>query len=189
MAVIILLAACQQKQYDNYSELEKQSEQCMDAYLEDHDVKWKDIQPVFEDYFASAEITNPDDDPAKQYMDILKYWANPSGRFPVFKEKNKILKVKKKLDLSKKEIKANKHLSCFRKIYEENRASIDSTSTYAAFGKTLKAVNNAPDISPGIVAGGLFSNIEKDDLGKPVYQKAITMMFVFNMSIFLSDGS
>lgn len=191
IAVIILLAACQQnqKQYDNYSELEKQSEQCMDDYLKGHDVKWKEIKPVFEDYFASAEITNPEDDLSKQYMDILKYWANPSGRFPAFKEKAKILKIKEKLDLGKSEIMANKHLSCFRKIYEEHEASVDSSSAYATFGKTLKAVNNAPNVSPGIVAGGLFSGIEEEDLEKAVYQKAITMMFVFDMSVFLPDGA
>ena len=190
IAAIILLVACQQNdnQYKNYSELEKQSEQCMDNYLDDHDVEWKDIQPVFEDYFASAEITNPEDTPAKQYMDILKYWANPSGRFPAFKEKSKIVKVKEKLDLSKKEIMANKHLACFREIYEKNQESIDTTSTYAAFGKTLTAVNNAPNVSPGIVAGGLFSNIEEKDLEKAIYQKAIAMMFVFDMSVFLSEG-
>lgn len=190
-AIILLVAACQQshKQYDNYSGLEKQSEQCMDDYLDDHDIEWKDIQPVFENYFASAEITNPDDDPAKQYMDILNYWANPSGRFPAFKEKDKILKALKKLDLNKKEVMANKQLTCFREIYEKNKASIDSTSAYASFGKTLTAVKNAPNISPGIVAGGLMANIEEKDLEKAVYRKAITMIFVFDMSIFLTSGS
>jgi len=46
---------------DGYSPLETQTEACLDLYLKKHDVEWKEITPVFENYFSSAGISDKND--------------------------------------------------------------------------------------------------------------------------------
>jgi len=190
--IFTTLASCGQEtrnNYEGYTSLEIETEKCLDNSMESSDVDWKELQNIFENYFASANISNSSDSKAKQYQQILKYWERPSGRFPVFKDKKKVIALRHKLGLTDQDVVTKRQLDCLTDNYMRNKATVDTTSSYYAFGATLETVKQVPNISPGLIAGAINLSMDKADLRKGLYQKAIVLMYIFDMSLFLSDGT
>ena len=177
------------KEYDNYTELEIEIEKCLDIWIESKNVNWNDLKPIFENYFSTGEIINAKDPIEKQYYDILSYWENPTKKSPIFYNKKKVVDIKNKLSLTKEDIKSKCYLDCFTNKYILNKATIDTNSSLYAFGSTLEAIKTYHDISPGLIAGAIKMEMNKADLKKDLYQKTIVLLFCFDMTLYLTDGS
>ncbi len=192
LLLLATLYACGQESssnYDNYTKLEIETEKCLDDWFDSRNVSWNELQTVFENYFASGKISNPSDSKDKQYQDILNYWQSPSYQFPVFKDKKKVVAIKNKLGLSDQDVIIKTQLNCFTNNYIDNKATVDTTSSYYVFGATLETIKQVPNISPGVIAGAINLSMDKADLKKELYQKTIVLMYCFDMSLFLSDGT
>lgn len=188
--IFFTLSACgQNKANDNYTDLEKKTEVCIDQWFESKKVSWTDLKHSFENYFSSSEITDFKDPVEKQYLDILSYIERPSRQFPIFKDKKKIIAIKNELGLTDQDIYNKNQLDCFTNLYIENKNQVDTTSSYYAFGATFEAIKQIPEISPGLLAGALKMSMNKEDLKKEIYQKTIILMFYFDFTLVLSDGN
>ena len=192
LLLLTTLSACGQEttsSYDNYTKLEIETEKCLDDWLYSKNVDWNKLQTVFENYFASGKISNPSDSKDKQYQDILNFWERPSGQFPIFKDKRKVVAIKNKLGLSDQDVVMKTQLDCFTNNYIDNKAIVDTTSSYYVFGATLETIKQVPNVSPGLVAGAINLSMDKADLKKELYRKTIVLMYCFDMALFLSDGT
>ena len=123
----------------------------------------------------------------EQYFDILTYFERPTGRFPTFTSKKKVVDIRKKLNISKKDIVAKKHLACFNDMYSKLKNEKDTISSYYVFVVTIETIIQIPNISPGLIAGAIKTQAHKSDLKKELYPKAIILLFVFDMTLFLND--
>ena len=177
-----------EKNYNGYTDLEIKTEKCLDKMFEDNDVDWIELKTIFENYFSSGKISNSKDPLEKQYEDILSYWERPTMQFPIFTEKKKVIEIREKLGLEEQDIKKKKQLDCFTNNYIENKAKVDTTSSFYAYGATLETLKEISDISPGLVAGAIKMTMNKSDLKKELYQKTIVLLFCFDMTLFLTDG-
>lgn len=189
---ILTFSVCGQtkdKNYDNYTELEKKTDNCLDDWFDSKNVSWTELKVSFENYFSSSEITNPKDSIEKQYLDILSFIERPTRQFPVFKDKKKIIAVKNQLGLSNQDIYYKNQLDCFTNFYVNNKLLVDKTSSYYAFGSSFETIKRVPDISPGLLAGAIKMAMDKKDLKKDLYQKTIVLMYYFNFTLFLKDGN
>ncbi len=187
-SIAVLYTSCHSETnnaYEGYSEVEIETEKCLDAWLERNDVDWKELSFIFEDYFASANMTDTADPKAKQYADILHGFHSPSGPYLPFKSKKEVLAIMDKLHLSDKDVIQKNQLDCFTNTFIDHEDELDTASTYYAFGATLEMMEMIPDISPAIIAGALDAEIDKADLSKTLYQKTIVLMYCFEMAIFL----
>lgn len=190
--IAVLFSYCQSETnnaYEGYSDVEIETEKCLDAWLERNDVDWKELSFIFEDYFASGNMTDTADPKAKQYADILHGFHSPSGPFPPFKRKKEVLAIMDKLNLSDKDVIRKNQLDCFTDAFIDHKDELDTASTYYAFGATLEMMEMIPDISPAVTAGALDAEIDEADLSKTLYQKTIVLMYCFEMAIFLPAES
>ena len=174
-----------EKDYDNYTEIEKRTEECIDNWLETKNVAWAELKTSFENYFSSSKITNSNDQIEKQYLDILTFIEKPARQFPILKDKQKILAIKDNLGLSDKDILSKNQLDCFTNQYIENKTDIDTTSSFYVFGSSFETMKQIPDISPGLLAGAVKMAMDKKDLKKELYQKTIVLMYYFDFALFL----
>jgi TonB family protein len=124
---------------------------------------------------------------ARQYQEILNFLESPAKRFPYFKEKGKVNEIRCKLDLTEGDIRSKKQLSCLTDRYLEYKNELDTNSALYLFGVILEAVREEPDISLGLIAKTINTFMDKNNLEKGLYQKAIVLMFIFDMSLFLPD--
>ena len=177
-----------EKNYDGYTDLEIETEKCLDKMFGDNGVEWKELKTVFENYFSSGEICNSKDPLEEQYEDILSYWERPTMQFPIFTEKKKVIAIIEKLGLTKQDILKKRQLDCFTNKYIANKSKVDTTSSFYAFGATLETIKEISDISPGLIAGAIKMTMDKSDLKKELYQKTIVLLFCFDMTLFLTDG-
>jgi len=92
-----------------------------------------------------------------------------------------------KLHLSKQAISQKKQLNCFTTIYMKNKANITDNTSFYVYGNTLEFVAQMPMLSPAIIAGTINSSMNKKDLNKRLYQKTITLLFCFDMALFLRE--
>ena len=157
----------------------------MDNWLDTNQVGWEELSHVFERYFIDAGITDSSDSIAKQYLDILSFWNHPSKSFPAFKQREVIRSAQKKLNLSDENLKSYLQLSCLVENYRQNKSKLDPASSFHVFGETLETVHTFGRVSPGLMAGALKFSMKQKDLEKPLYQKAIVLMFCFDMARFL----
>jgi len=188
--IVGICSSCGQgleNKYEGYSELEIETEKCLDTWMKSKDVEFNDLITVFENYFVAGEIINVSESIDKQYQLILSYWEKPTKQFPIFEEKKKVIDIKNKLGLSEQDIKLKTQLDCFFNIYIENKANIDTTTSFFVFGSILETIKQVPDISPGLIAGSINSSMNKSDLKKSLYQKLIALMYCFDMSQFLNQ--
>ncbi len=174
--------------YPGYSDLEIETEKCLDKMFEEKGADFNELKTIFENYFSEGQISNSNDPIEKQYEDILTFWEKPSQQFPLFKEKKKVIAIKEKLGLTEMKILSKSQLDCFTNKYIKNKTEIDTSSSFYAFGSTLETVKQMPFISRGIIAGAINLSMKKEDLKKVLYQKTIVLMFCFDMSLFLKDG-
>jgi DNA-binding MarR family transcriptional regulator len=185
------LTSCGQtnaKTSDDNSDLESGVIECLNVEYEKSDVELEEVRQIFESYFAKGGITKASDTKAKQYQDILNFWERPTMQFPMFEDKSKVAEMAQRLSLNQADIMQKNQLRCLANIYEENEATIDTLSSLATFGAILSTVKQVPNVSPGLIAGGLNLAMQKDDLDKELYQNAIALMYLFDMSLFLTDG-
>jgi hypothetical protein len=49
------------KNYDGYTDLEIETEKCIDKLFEDNDADWTELKSIFENYFTSGQISNSND--------------------------------------------------------------------------------------------------------------------------------
>ena len=186
-----ILNSCGQKDeknYDGYTDLEIETEECLDKMFEKKRADFNELKTIFENYFSTGQITNPNEPIEKQYEDILSFWERPTKQFPIFTEKNKVVAIKEKLGLTEQDILKKVQLDCFTNNYIENRTEIDTLSSYYAFGASLETIREIPNISPGLIAGAIKMSMDKEDLKKELYQKSIVIMFCFDMTLYLTDG-
>lgn len=189
--IVLTFQSCGQnsnEKYIGYTDLEIETEKCLDKMFEDKGADFNELKTIFENYFSDGQISNSKDPIEKQYEDILSYWERPTGRFPLFKDKKKVVAIREKLGLTEKDILGKSQLDCFTNKYIENKAEVDTTSSFYAFGATLETLKQIPDISPGLIAGAIKMSMKKEDLKKELYQKTIVLLFCFDMTLFLTDG-
>lgn len=169
--------------YEGYNPLEIETEKCLDEWIKNKGVKWDAIKPVFELYFSDAFVSDPSLPLHEQYLQILKYWEKPVRGIPVFPEGHEIGKTVEKLGLSEEAIMKKKQLACFTNIYIANKTEAEKDSSFYAFGSTLEAIRDIPDISLALVAGALRMLMDPEDLKKSLYQKTIVLLFCFDMTL------
>lgn len=189
--IALTLQSCGQnstQKYIGYTDLEIETEKCLDKMFADKGADFNELKKIFENYFSDGQISNSKDPIEKQYEDILTYWERPTRQFPLFKDKKKVIAIKEKLGLTEKEILGKTQLDCFTNNYIEYKAEVDTTSSFYAFGVTLETLRQIPDISPGLIAGAIKMTMKKEDLRKQLYQKTIVLLFCFDMTLFLKDG-
>lgn len=172
----------------NSAQLEQEAEKCLNAWMSDHGVEWSELKEVFEHYFSDGGITNAEDPLEVQYADILRFIERPPSSFPLFKEKKKVVAARKKLGLTEQQLMVKAQVDCLTDLYMQNKATVDTTSSFYAFGDTFRAVRQVPNISPGLIAGAIYMAMDRSDLSKSLYQKTIALTFCFDMTYFLSDG-
>lgn len=177
-----------QSTYKNYSDFEVETDQCLDRWLESKDVDINELKDIFENYFTDANISDSKDPLSKQYKDILKFWEYPTKQFPIFSEKKRVIAIQEELKLTNEDILYKNQLSCFATIYLENEKTVDTTSSFYIFGSIVDDVNIIGDISPSLIAGTINMFMDEHDLEKELYQKAIVLMFCFDMALYFSDG-
>ncbi len=189
LTICFNILSCQNlsDKFANYSQDEIETEQCLDALMEEKGIDWDNIKPLFENYFSKNKITDKTETLSNQYYDILGFFEQPNGKFPIFEQKNNAVEVRDKMQLNEEELLRKKQLDCFIDKYIKTQSSLDEESAYYAFGTSLELCREMPGISPGLIAGGIKASIDKSDLEKSIYQKTIVLMFVFDMTYFLTD--
>ena len=187
--LISTLSSCgQTSNTEKTLKIESKTFECMTDWMTSKGVDWKELKSGFENYFSQGEITKSSDPIEKQYWDILSYFEHPSKRFPIFKDKKLVVNKANKLGLGQQEIMTKKQLDCLLKNYTDNKSQIDTTSTYFVFGDIIETINKVPNVSPGLVAGGIKYGIKQEDLKKEFYQLTIVLLYYFDMTLFLTDG-
>ncbi len=189
--IAFTLQSCGQnnnEKYEGYTDLEIDTEKCLDKIFEERGADFNELKIIFENYFSDGQISNSKGPIQKQYEDILAYWERPTRQFPLFKDKYKVIAIKEILGLTEKDISGKTQLDCFTNKYIENIAEVNTTSSFYAFGETLETLKQIPNISPGLVAGAINMSMKKEDLSKELYQKTIVLLFCFDMTLFLTDG-
>jgi hypothetical protein len=189
--ITLTLQSCGQNNggnYSGYSDLEIKTEKCLDKMFADKGADFNELKTIFENYFSDGLISNSNDPIEKQYEDILTYWERPTRKFPLFKDNKKVVAIREKLGLTEKDILGKSQLDCFTNIYIENKAEVDKTSSFYAFGATLETLKQIPGISHGLIAGAIKMSMKKEDLKKDLYQKTVVLMFCFDMTLFLTVG-
>jgi hypothetical protein len=174
------------EKYIGYTDLEIETEKCLDKMFEDKGADFKELKTIFENYFSYGQISNSKDPIEKQYEDILSYWERPTGRLPLFKERKKVVAIREKLGLTEKDIIGKSQLDCLTNKYIENKAKVDTASSFCVFGAVLETIKQIPNISLGIIAGVIKMSMKKEDLKKELYQKAIVLLFCFDMTFFMN---
>ena len=174
-------------QSESYTNAEQKTFASINNWFNEKNVNWENLQHYFENYFQTGGITNKNKPIEQQYYDILSFFEAPSKRFPIFKDKKKIVEIMGKLGFSKGDIRLKKHLSRFNKSYSIHKNLNDTTSTYYIFGSTVETILQIPNISPGVVAGTIRKFAKKKDLKKKFYQRATVLLFAFDMTLFLND--
>ena len=189
--LLVVFISCAQKKEANvtngYSNLEKETEKCLDEWMDAHHVEWKELKSIFENYFISGNISSSNSPVEQQYSDILSYWEKPSKPFPSFKDKAKVITIIKKLKLSNQDIFVKRQLTCLTDNYITHKKEVKEGTAFYAFGSSLETIREIPNISPSIIASALKSSVKKQELKKRLYQKSIVLLFCFDMALFLKD--
>jgi len=188
--LLIILNSCgpeNKKQYVGYTDLEIETEMCIDKMFKTNKVDWLELKTIFEGYFSDGQISNENDPIEKQYEDILSYLERPTKRYPIFRDKQKVIRIIEKLGIKKNDIFTKTHLNCFTDKYIENKSIVDITSSFYAFGSSLETIRKVPNLSIGVISGAIKMSMKKNDLEKELYQKTIVLMFCFDMTLFLTD--
>lgn len=183
----ILFALHGKAQNETYTEAEQKTLENFNNWFSENGIDWNELKSYFESYFQDGGIIDKNKSIEEQYLDILSYFERPTMGFPVFKEKKKVIAIRKKLNLSKKDIIAKKHLNCFNDIYSTLKTENDTTSSYYVFGATIETIIKIPDVSPGLVASAIRTQVQLSDFKKELYQKSIILLFIFDMTLFLND--
>ena len=187
--LLIVFISCAQKREHNatngYSNIEKETKKCLDDWMDANHVEWKELKSIFENYFISGNISHSNSPIEQQYSDILSYWEKPSKPFPLFKDKEKVLAIIKKLKLSNQDIFGKLQLTCLTDNYIAHKKEAKKGTAFYAFGSSLETIREIPNISPGIIASALKSSVKKEELKKGLYQKSIVLLFCFDMALFL----
>jgi len=189
--IAFTLQSCGQNnnnKYIGYTDLEIETEKCLDKMFSDKGADFNELKTIFENYFSDGQISNSKDPIEKQYEDILIYWERPTKQFPLFKDKKKVVVIKEKLELTERNILEKSQLDCFTNNYIGHKAVVDTTASFYAFGATLETLKQIPDISPGLIAASIRMSMKKEDLKKGLYQKAVVLLYCFDMTLFLTDG-
>ena len=183
----ILLQSCgnDSKKYKNYTKLEIQTEESINTLFEYKQIDLNKLMKIFENYFIEGKIINCNDPIEKQYYDILKFWEHPNKQFPIFKNKKKVQSIINKLGLKEKDVLKKIQLSSLTNRFIRNKSKINQKSTFYTFGSILETIKEIPNISPGLIAGTIVMCTNKNDLRKTLYQKAIMLLFCFDMVFFL----
>jgi TonB family protein len=192
LCIIITLSSAGQSATTNdpgYSALETETEACIEKMMADNDAGMQELKTVFENYFSSGQISDRNAPLAKQYQEILDFLGSPAKRFPYFKEIGKVTEIRYKLDLTEGDIRSKKQLSCLTDRYLEYKNELDTNSAFYLFGSILESIREMPDLSLGLIATTIDNFIDKNELEKGLYQKAIVLMFVFDISLFKADVS
>lgn len=190
LAILFMAVACQNStSKEGYTSLESETEECLDHWFEESGADWTELQSIFENYFASAGISNADDPKNVQYQDILNYWERPNAPFSLFEQKTEAMDIVNSLGLTDEDIFNKKQLNCFTDLYMGHSTEIDTASTYYAFGSILSSAREMPQISPGLIAGAINYSMNPEDLNKSLYQKTIVLMYCFDMALYLPDGT
>lgn len=92
------------EKYKQYTELEIETEKCLDKIFEEKGVNFQELKTVYENYFSSGKISKSTDPLEKQYEDILSYWEHPDRKLPIFKDKKRVVAIKEKLGLSDNDV-------------------------------------------------------------------------------------
>ena len=182
----ILTLSCSNSKNDKYignSAPEVKAEKCLDKWIEKKGVSWEELRLVFENYYAEGNISDPSEPVADQYNDILNFWAQPTKRFPSFRQRNKAAEIQAKLGLSDEDIRKKAHLDCLTNAYVENKSIVDTASAFYAFGATMESLKEIPNVSPGLVARALNFYVDKTDLNRELYQKTIILLYLFEMKM------
>ena len=180
------LTACgQNPETDNsdYSKHEKQVNDCLDQWFQEKELKWTELESIFLNYFEQGEIVESTSSESEKYQTILKFFERPTRQFPIFKEKKKAVATRYKLGLSQLDAKQKKQLDCLT----DNESEFNENSSLHQMKETIKTLQGLPDISPGLVAGTMNSFLTEEDLEKELYQKLITLTFIYDMTMFLKD--
>jgi TonB family protein len=172
-----------------YSELETETEACIEKMMADNDAGMQELKTVFENYFSSQKISGRNAPLGKQYQKILDFLEHPDSQFPFYKEIGKVVVIREKLGLTEEDIKGKKQLYCLADSYLEHKDELDTNSAFYLFGNILAMVKEKPEISMGLIAGLIKNKLDKHELKKAFYQNAIVLMFVFDMSLFMTDGN
>jgi len=190
--IIITIGSAGQNNINNdpgLSALEAETEACIEKMMADNNASMEELKTVFENYFSSAQISDRNAPLAKQYQEILDFLESPARQFPYFKEIGKVIEIRSKLDLTEGDIRSKKQLNCLTDRYLEYKNELDTNSAFYLFGVILEALREMPDISPGLIAKTINTYMDKNELEKGLYQKAIVLMFVFDISLLPADGS
>lgn len=190
--IIITIGSAGQNNINNdpgLSALEAETEACIEKMMADNNASMEELKTVFENYFSSAQISDLNAPLAKQYQEILDFLGSPARRLPYFREMGKVIEIRSKLDLTEEDIRSKKQLSCLTDRYLEHKNELDTNSAFYLFGVILAEVRKMPDISPGLIAKTINTYMDKNEMEKGLYQKAIVLMFVFDLTLFPADDS
>ena len=166
---------------------EMEAEACLSSWMRTSNVDESELRKSMENYFVDNGLISNDIPKSSQYKQILGFIAQPTQRFPPFSDKQNIVDITKKLELSSQEIMAKKQLDCFRSAFKTHWNPSDTTSAFYAWGDVLETLDQVPNVSPGVVASALSLYMTEADLNKPLYQTAIALMFYLDFTLFLNE--
>lgn len=170
-----------------YSDVEKDLEECIDEWLEENDLKWKNLESLFLGYFSSIGVTQKNTPKYKQYDNVIKYLTKPRGTLPKFKNRKEVVEIIEKIGLTEEEASKNEHLNCWIKMYNEEENRFNSSSAAFQVAKPLaKKIDYEPFMR--FDSYSMMFHFDKEEFKKPLYQKSIVLVYIFDMGFHLDEA-
>jgi hypothetical protein len=185
--LLILSVSFQSNSQDNSTiTTEKNIASCYNNWFKKSEVDLVEFQNQFESYFIVNKLIDSNLTTDKKYEAILKILENPPKKLPKFQNKNSLVELIKKLNISNSDIIKRGQLKCLMDFYKTNKSKLENKSGIYAIGITLEHVERAPGVSQELLISSIRMNLNKNELKKDIVQISLVIL-LFPELILLTD--
>lgn len=184
--LILFLSFSAHSQENKSIALEQDIATCYDNWFKKSNVDFDEFKKYFESYFIVNNLIDSKLTSEKRYEAILKILENPPKNLPKFQNKNNIIELLKKLNISSSDIMKRKQLNCLVDYYKINKSKLKSDSGIYAIGTTLEHLQRAQGISQELLVSSIKMNMNKNEFKKDVVQNSLVILLLPEL-ILLTD--
>lgn len=167
------------KHRQHQNEYENVTEECIDTYFSNHNVKWNNLRIEAEDIMFLISSVKKKEGRPNQYYEFLKTVRQNNG-VPVNNRTKSLNYTLEKHQIIKQRYGFGFPISnCLNKTTKKYKLKIKANNdkAFADIWNAIQAVEEAKAMSPAFLAAGFEKVFTAENLKKPVYQKMYFLAF------------